>query len=112
MDADLNVWHERCTLDVNGDESQFRGQAFQSRITCCSLETFKTGIVYLHSNDIETDNGASIKYQRSFPHVYKDSKQVRHKSLTLDMQSSPNLSVNIDYSDDRGELLFTDTSAV
>lgn len=103
LDADLNVWHERCTLDANGDESQFRGQAFQSAYNMLFSGDFQNGIVYLHSNEIETDNGVSIKYQRSFPHVVQDSKQIRHKSLTLDMQSSPNLSVNIDYSDDRGE---------
>lgn len=103
LDIDLNVWHERSTLDSNGDEQQFRGQAFQTAYNRVFCGDFEQGIIYEHSNEFETDNGGIIKYQRSFPHVIQESKIIRHKSFTLDMQASQNLEVEIDYSDDRGK---------
>ena len=103
LDTDLNVWHERCTLDGNGVESQFRALCFQSAYNMVFAGDYQFGIIYTHSNELNTDAGGVIKCQRTFPHIINDSKQLRHKSLTLDMESSTNLEVEIDYSDDRGK---------
>ena len=106
FDGDLNLWHERCSLDANGDETQFRAQAFQTCYNKVFAGDYQLGIVYEHSHKLTTDNNTPIKYQRSFPHVISDSKLIRHNSLTLDMQNEANTNVSVAWSDDRGQTFF------
>ena len=106
FDADLNLWHERCSVDANGDPTQFRAQAFQTCYNTVFAGDYQLGILYEHSHTYTTDNGAPILYERSFPHVVMDSKMVRHNSFTLDMQNEAATQVNLSWSDDRGKTFF------
>lgn len=110
FDITTGLWHERCGIDTSGAEVQMRplfwAQAY-GKIWAIDRDN---GAIYQVSMDASDDAGAPIKRQRAFPHLLTDGSRGIHRKFTLDMQQAANVSVNVDWSDDRGATFTTPQS--
>lgn len=103
-DLSTSLWHERCSLASDGKtEICLRANAW----ACAYGKVFcgdpKNGAIYEVLLDLDTDSGLPIKRQRSFPHAIGDGRRMIHRKLMLDMQNGSGVTVNVDWSDDRGQ---------
>lgn len=103
-DLSTSLWHERCSLASDGQtEVALRANAWAcayGKVFCGDPEN---GTIYEVSLDLDTDAGLPIKRQRAFPHAIGDGRRMIHRKLMLDMQNGSGITVNIDWSDDRGQ---------
>lgn len=101
-DASTQLWHERCGLDITGQETRIRANcwgAAYGRIFCGDYEN---GSIYEVSTDALDDDGTPIKRQRAFPHLLNNGSRAIHRRFMLDMQNGSGIPVTVDWSDDRG----------
>lgn len=101
-DVSTGLWHERCSLDASGNESQYRPYCWAAAYGCVFAGDYENGAVYLADLDTFTDNGTPIKRQRAFPHLLTNGTRGIHRQFMLDMQNGGGQSVVVDWSDDRG----------
>lgn len=103
-DVSTSLWHERCSLAADGTtEAPLRASAWVNaygKVFCGDPET---GTIYEVSLALDTHAGQPIKRQRSFPHAIGDGKRMIHRKMMLDMQNGSGATVNVDWSDDRGQ---------
>lgn len=102
-DLSTALWHERCALDAQGNEAQIRPifwcSAYGSTWACDR----DNGTIYEVSLAATDDAGTPIKRQRSFPHLLSNGTRSIHRQFMLDMQNGSGASIDVDWSDDRGE---------
>jgi len=101
-DAEVRLWHERCGLDADGNETGIRANCWASaygRVYCGDRQN---GVIYEVSPDYLDDAGTPIKRQRAFPHLLTSGTRGIHRQFTLDMQNGSGVTVDVDWSDDRG----------
>ncbi|MDE7540431.1 hypothetical protein [Gluconobacter sphaericus] len=102
FDVSTGLWHERCALDADGNEAQVRPlfwtQAY-GKTWACDREN---GAIYQVTMDALDDAGTPIKRQRAFPHLLTAGTRGIHRKFMLDMQQAADVTVNVDWSDDRG----------
>lgn len=101
-DVSTGLWHERCSLDAAGNESQYRPYCWASAYGKIYAGDYENGLIYEVDLDEFTDNGMAIKRQRAFPHLLTNGLRGIHRRLTLDMQNGNRQSIGVDWSDDRG----------
>ncbi|MBR0560053.1 hypothetical protein [Neokomagataea anthophila] len=101
-DLSSNLWHERCSLDADGNESQYRPYCWAAAYGKVFAGDYENGIIYQVDLNIPTDNGQPIKRQRSFPHLLTNGARAIHRQFMLDMQNGNGQTVSVDWSDDRG----------
>lgn len=108
-DISQQLWHERAYLDSNGVEHRHRSNVFAHAYNTYVVGDWQNGNLYALDQNNYTDNGASIKRVRSFPHVVNELKRVIYNKFVADMQTGadldPNASVpqiSLRWSDDRG----------
>jgi len=101
-DVSSGLWHERCSLDANGNESQLRALNWVQAYGKIYAADYENGNIYQVTLDALDDAGTPIKRQRSFPHLLTDGKRGIHRQFCLDMQNGSGITINVDWSDDRG----------
>ncbi len=94
-DAEMELWHERVTTDVNGNFHRVRANCYANAYRQHIIGDFENGNLY--SWDLQTytdyidglgpnsDGTYPISRIRSFPHLVNDSDRVVYKSFTADM---------------------------
>lgn len=108
-DLSTKQWAEQAWTDNEGvdhcDRARFYAHAYDRVIG----QDWETGLLYELSTDVYTDNGDSIKYLRSFPHVLDEMKRITHWNMVVDIQCGTIEDQDADplllmrYSDDRGQ---------
>lgn len=101
-DATVGMWHERCGLDSEGNETRIRANCWASAYGNVYCGDFENGMIYQATLDVQTDNGVPVKRQRAFPHLLTDGTRGIHRQFMLDMQNGATQTINVDWSDDRG----------
>ncbi|GBQ10350.1 hypothetical protein [Acetobacter cerevisiae] len=101
-DVSIGLWHERCSLDANGDEIQHRAGCWAAAYGKVFAGDFENGSIYEVDLDTFTDNDGPIKRQRAFPHLLTDGTRSIHRQFMLDMQNGGGQIISVDWSDDRG----------
>lgn len=101
-DASTSLWHERCSLDASGNESQYRPFCWASAYGKVFAGDYENGTIYEVDLNTFTDGEIPIKRQRAFPHLLTNGTRGIHRCLTLDMQNGASQSIDVDWSDDRG----------
>lgn len=102
-------WHQRATWD--GAAFQAYTPAFHAFIPEWNGGTHivgdaASGKLYAQSSDTFNDAGAAIRYVRTLGYVYAEGRRVYHHRLEVEMetgQTNPVPTVELDWSDDRGE---------
>lgn len=102
FDADTRLWHERCGLDANGNETRIRANCWAGAYGRVYCGDWQNGTIYEVSPDFLDDAGSPIKRQRAFPHLLTDGTRGIHRQFMLDMQNGSGITVDVDWSDDRG----------
>lgn len=101
-DVSSDLWHERCSLDVNGNEAQIRPAFWCAAYGSVWAGDYENGTIYRVDLDATDDAGTPIKRQRSFPHLLTNGTRGIHRQFGLDMQQYAGATVAVDWSDDRG----------
>lgn len=107
FDVTTGLWHERCWLDALGREAQLRPLFWVQAYGKIWAVDRDNGTIYQVSMDAPDDNGSPIKRQRAFPHFLADGRRGIHRKFMLDMQQAANVTVSVDWSDDRGATFCT-----
>jgi hypothetical protein len=101
-DVSAQLWHERCSLDANGNEHAvlWNGLAFGGVTVALDASA---GILYRIDPGVYTDNGMPIKRQRCFAHMLGDGTRIFYRRFIADVAApSPGAVISLDWSDDRG----------
>lgn len=101
-DISTGLWHERCALDGSGKEAQMRPLFWTQAYGKIWAVDRDNGCIYQVTLDALDDAGTPIKRQRAFPHLLTNGTRGIHRKFMLDMQQAENVTVNVDWSDDRG----------
>ncbi|MBS1044558.1 hypothetical protein [Gluconobacter cerinus] len=109
-DVSTGLWHERCSLDENGNEAQVRPVFWAQAYGKIWAVDRDNGAIYQVSTNAYDDAGLPIKRQRAFPHLLTDGSRGIHRKFMLDMQQAANVTVNVDWSDDRGTTFYSPQS--
>ncbi|KAB8122451.1 hypothetical protein D3W54_14770 [Komagataeibacter medellinensis] len=102
FDATTKLWHERCGGSSSGAEARIRANCWAAAYGRIFCGDFENGVIYEVSTSFLDDAGASIKRQRAFPHLLTDGKRGIHRQFIVDMQNGSGITVDVDWSDDRG----------
>ncbi|KXV12566.1 hypothetical protein [Gluconobacter oxydans] len=102
FDVTTGLWHERCGLDVSGNEIQIRPMFWTQAYGKIWAVDRDNGAIYQVSMNAPDDAGTPIKRQRAFPHLLTAGTRGIHRKFMLDMQQAANVTVDVDWSDDRG----------
>lgn len=108
FDISTGFWHERCWLDTNDGVTEHR-----HRMNCVAFAYDKVIIgdwenanIYALDPTVDTDNGAPMKFLRSFPHMLDDGRRMVHNRFVADIQvgdiESANVGLSLRWSDTRG----------
>ncbi|MBS1063436.1 hypothetical protein JK185_10315 [Gluconobacter wancherniae] len=101
-DVSTGLWHERCALDSSGNEVQLRPLFWCAAYGKIWAGDRENGAIYQVSLDALDDDGTAIKRQRSFPHLLTEGVRGIHRKFGLDMQNGSGITIDVDWSDDRG----------
>lgn len=102
FDVSTGLWHERCSLDANGNEAQIRPLFWTQAYGKIWAVDRDNGAIYEVSMEATDDAGAPIKRQRAFPHLLTNGQRGIHRQFMLDMQNGAGQVIAVDWSDDRG----------
>lgn len=109
-----NVWHERASYDTSLSQFGRYQPWFHAFIPEWGQGGMhivgdpSTGKLYEQSLNYYSDDGAAIQYQRAFPHLLNENKNLFHHRLEAYLETGaggstdPQLIVGLDWSDDRG----------
>lgn len=107
-DMSTKLWHERMSMDSNGNEHRHRPQCGIAAYGQFVVGDYENGNLSIYDLNTYTENGASVRRIRSFPHVVNELKRLMYRQFVADMQcgattdpaESPK--VELRWSDDRG----------
>ena len=102
FDITTNQWHERCSLDSNGDESRYRANCWASAYGNVYCGDYENGKIYKVLQSYPDEDGNPIKRQRGFPHMLTNGTRAIHRSFCIDAQNGSGMPIQLDWSDDRG----------
>ncbi|MBO1361913.1 hypothetical protein J2D73_19200 [Acetobacter sacchari] len=102
FDVATGLWHERCALDDAGNEVQVRPLFYTQAYGNIYALDRDNGSIYRVDTSALDDAGTPIKRQRAFPHLLSNGTRSIHRKFMLDMQNGSGISVDVDWSDDRG----------
>jgi hypothetical protein len=102
-DVASQMWHERCSLDAQGNEHCVLFNALAYASTTVAMDK-ASGLIYRLDPGAYTDNGMPIKRQRCFAHMIGDGTRIFHRRFVADLSpaNSPQYSLLLDWSDNRG----------
>lgn len=101
-DGSTQLWHERCSLDSNGNEARYRANCWASAYGRVFCGDYQNGTIYEVSAAFPDEDGNPVKRQRGLPHLLTNGTRAIHRQLMLDVQNGSGLPVQVDWSDDRG----------
>jgi hypothetical protein len=86
-DLSTKQWHRRVWLDANGvwnrEKVAFSTFAYDKNIG----QDWKTGQLYIIDENAYTDNGDTILFERSFPHVVDELKWLTPTAFVADFET-------------------------
>lgn len=85
-DAATNEWHERASLNPNGDLTRHRANAYANWKGRHIVGDFETGALYEMRLDAYTDDGAEVLRIKSFPHLADDGNRLIYRQFQAAMQ--------------------------
>ena len=103
-------WHERGSLDANGNLNRHRGNCFAFAYGQGHVGDFQNGRLYIFDANYYRDGDAPIPRIRSFPHLIQDGNLVEYTRFVADIEvgqspgttaSDPPL-ISLRWSDTRG----------
>lgn len=103
-------WHERASIDGNGNLGRHRGNAFAFAYGKAHVGDFQNGALYVYDQDFYLDGTQPIPRIRTFPHLVNNGQRVSYLSFIADIEvgqtggdltSDPWL-VSLRWSDTRG----------
>jgi hypothetical protein len=108
-DITTGLWHEWLWIDVNGAEHRHRANCAYAINGMVVVGDWENGNLYAVETTAGTDNGATIKRLRGFPHLLNDGKRVFHRQFLADLEAGTGGNqlpeppqVSLRWSDDRG----------
>lgn len=110
LDVDLGVWHERSSL-VSGAQGRWRANCHTFGYGVHLVGDFSDGRIYALDSTNFTDDGATLRWLRSFPHISTNLKRASHFKFQIDAllgqgtdgtALGQNPTVMMRYSDDGG----------
>jgi hypothetical protein len=85
-DLATGLWHQRCSLDANGQENRHRANCSEFAYQQNLVGDFESGKIYSYDQNNYTDNGQPIIRRRSFPHITAGGKRAAHMRFMADME--------------------------
>jgi hypothetical protein len=87
--ASTRLWHERCTLDSNGNELRHRANVGTFAYGKNVVGDWENKNLYCLDLNVYTDCGTPIKRYRSFPHMIdpEGNRRVMYKQFIANMQT-------------------------
>jgi hypothetical protein len=79
-------WHERASIDGNGNLIRHRGNAFAFAYGESYVGDFQNGALYVYDQDFYLDGSLPIPRIRTFPHMINDGKRVVYASFIADIE--------------------------
>jgi len=101
-DLTTELWHERCATGSTGGEDQIRPLFWCQAYGNVYAGDRENGAIYKVTTEADDDAGTAIIRQRAFPHLLTNGTRGIHRKFMLDMQNGSGITVNVDWSDDRG----------
>lgn len=87
FDTASGMWHQRAYLEADGSLSRHRMNCHAACNGQNLVGDWQTGTVYALDRNNYTDNGATMLYLRSFPHISgKDGNRVFFRQFIADME--------------------------
>jgi hypothetical protein len=103
-DVSTQLWHERCSLDTQGNEHGVIWNALAFAGENVALDK-ASGALYRLDPFTYTDNGLPIKRQRAFAHMLGDGTRIFYRRFVADVATptpTAGAVISLDWSDDRG----------
>lgn len=85
-DIATRQWHERVTIDSNGDEHRWIANCACQAYGAVVLGDHSNGKLYRLSPDVFTENGQPVIRIRSFPHMFKGGGLVEYTEFMADVE--------------------------
>ena len=85
-DLTTDQWHERVSVDANGNEHRPLYAAVASAYGTVVAQDWATGALYKLDLNTYTDLGAPIVRRRGFPHLLDDGKRVSYRQFIADLE--------------------------
>lgn len=85
-DVANGLWHEESWTDDNGLQHRHRANVRAFAYGQNLVGDRQNGDLYALDPDVYTDDGQSIVFLRSFPHIEQDGKRLFHRQFIADMQ--------------------------
>jgi hypothetical protein len=79
-------WHERASIDGNGNLVRHRGNCFSSAYDLEIVGDYQNGALYTYDQDYYFDGTVPIRRIRTFPHIVNDGKRVSYASFIADIE--------------------------
>lgn len=107
-DTSERVWHERTTLDINGNELCWRVSAMVQAYGIVVAGDISNGALYQIDLNNYSENGVQIIRRRGYVHLVDDGKLVSYPAFRADMEVGDwappaKLTLYLRWSDDRGQ---------
>ena len=85
-DLSTDQWHERLSIDSDGNEHRPRYTAVASAYGTVVAQDWATGALYQLDLNTYTDLGSPVVRRRGFPHMISDGKRVSYRQFIADME--------------------------
>jgi hypothetical protein len=110
FDVSSGQWHQRAYLEADGTFSRHRSNCHSANGSKGLVLDWQNGNCYAFDPNNYTDNGATIEYVRSFPHISgADGNRIMFRQFIADMEVGNGLAgdtappeIRLRWSDDRG----------
>jgi hypothetical protein len=86
MEIATGQWHERVSIDNNGNFHRNRANCFANAYGINVVGDYQNGNLYNLDPNTYTDNLMAVPRVRSFPHIVQDGKMVAYKYFRADME--------------------------
>jgi len=85
-DVASGLWHEEGWTDDNGIQKRHRANCAAFAYGTNVIGDWETGTIHALDTNIYQDNGKSIVFLRSFPHIEKEGRRLLHRQFIADME--------------------------
>lgn len=92
-DITTGLWHERASMDANGDLHRHRANCFVEFGGRLLVGDYQNGSIYEYSLSSYSDDGAAIPRIRRCPHIVANRKTVNHSEVQVVFEPGVGLQV-------------------